>query len=367
MLDLLFTERFSPKNGVTESELWSVLVEKNLVAQKALPVSATSTPWYIQFMQSIAAWVASLFILAFTISFFSLFFDDLDTLFATLVGLLYSGVAIYIYRAAPKQLFLNQMALALSLCGLLSLGYGMTGWFVDDFGASWFLGFGAVLLLNWFLVEHYSHQYIMSFGMLACFIGLGYELHLLELMPVIISIMFVTLWLTHAKTAQHFARMSALGYMLGLWLVLIQLPLLASQTSLALQDDVRLIASWSNPLAVMVTLILAVVLIINICRSLSVSPSSKQGVIAIIAMVVLAISAIAMTGLLSAVLILIVGFYVGERRLFALGGIGILSFIAWYYYSLQATLLDKSIWLLALGLVLLLAKLLMAKILIAKY
>ncbi|MGM8892335.1 DUF4401 domain-containing protein, partial [Psychrobacter sp. 1Y1] len=88
-----------------------------------------------------------------------------------------------------------------------------------------------------------------------------------------------------------------------------------------------------------------------------------QGLISMLVMVLLAALSIPMVGLLSAVLILIVGFYVGERLIFSLGLLGIVSFVAWYYYSMQVTLLEKSIGLLALGVILLVAKLLLGKIL----
>ncbi|MGS0676739.1 DUF4401 domain-containing protein [Shewanella sp. 30m-9] len=373
MLDKLFAGRFVAQDVLAQGKLWAELNALGLIegklstnggsTQSDLPSLTPNSPWYIQLMQSLAAWVASLFILAFTISFFSLFFDDLDTTFATIIGLFYSGLAILVYRLSPSQLFLNQMALALSLCGLLSLGYGITGWFSDDFGLGWFLAFGSILMLNWLLVEHYSHQCVMSFGVLACVIGIGYELQLLELMPVIINLMFVGLWLTHANTGQHFARMSAMGYMLALWMVLIQLPLMIGHTSIALENAFPVLANWANALSVSTTLIITMALLINIFGSLSLSLNSKQGLISMLVMVLLAALSIPMVGLLSAVLILIVGFYVGERLIFSLGLLGIVSFVAWYYYSMQVTLLEKSIWLLALGVILLVAKLLLGKIL----
>lgn len=353
------------------NQLWTSLLNRKLTTQDDFPEIEDSSPWYIQLMQSVAAWVASLFILAFSISFFNLFFDDLDTGFATAVGGFYSVFALVIYRSiSDKQLFLNQMAFALSLCGLLSLGYGMTDWFSlvhnKEIGLAWYVTFGAILLLQWYLIEHTSHQYAMSFGIISCLIGASYELGLLELMPTLIMILFAGVWLNHSKTGKHFAAMGAFGYMLAIWLVLIQLPLLINQSDLFGRDEFPLVAEWANVLTVISTFMISVVLLSKILLPLSVSLTSKQGASISVAMLVFAGLSMVMTGLSASLLVLLIGFYVRERLITALGLMGILSFIAWYYYNLQLPLLDKSIWLAALGVLLLLAKLLLNKLQPAK-
>ncbi|GIU07748.1 MULTISPECIES: DUF4401 domain-containing protein [unclassified Shewanella] len=348
-------------------KLWSSLFKLNLTSQDEFPEEEDRSPWYIQFMQSVAAWIASLFILAFGISFFNLFLDDLDTGFAAVMGIFYTALALVIYRTlADKQVFLNQMAFALSLCGLLSLGYGMTDWFshinAEVFGLAWYLTFGGILLIQWYLIEHVSHQYVMSFGMIACLVGACYELGLLELVPSLIMILFAGVWLNHSKTAKHFAAMGALGYMLALWLVLIQLPLLISQSNFSNHGEFPHLAQWSNSLSVISTLIIALVLLSRILKPLSISITSKQGLSIIVALFALAGLSIVMTGLSASLLVLLIGFYIRERLIAVLGIVGMLSFIAWYYYNLQLPLLDKSIWLVALGLLLLFAKLVLNKL-----
>ncbi|ABZ77001.1 conserved hypothetical protein [Shewanella halifaxensis HAW-EB4] len=368
MLHKLFSNRGGSLDA-GEAKLWSEFVTQNLTRQDNMPETVQPSPWYIKLMQTFAAWVASLFILAFSISFFNLFFDDLDTGFATIVGIFYSGFGILLYRLrAAKSLFVNQMALALSLCGLLSLGYGMTGWFADslgeNIGLAWYLTFGGILLLNWFWIGHASHQYVMSFAMIACLVGAGYELSLLELMPTLIMLLFAIVWLNHGKSGRHLARLSALGHMLALWVILIQLPLLAnhstaSQSVLITGDNLPILATWTNVLSVVTTLIVLVILLVQILRSLPLSLSSKQAQISALAILLLAGLAIPMTGLSAAVLVIMLGFYVRERAVFFIGLTGLLSFIGWYYYSLQLPLLEKSLWLISLGALLILAKLLL--------
>jgi uncharacterized membrane protein len=60
-------------------------------------------------------------------------------------------------------------------------------------------------------------------------------------------------------------------------------------------------------------------------------------------------------GLASAMLVLLLGFAAGSRLLAALGILALLGFVGHYYYSLHATLLEKSGLLALTGLVLLAA------------
>lgn len=363
MFNVLSDNTQAAKEGI-----WKRLMTEGATSQNEIPGVLQLTPWYIQLMQTFAAWIASLFILAFSITFFGLFWDDLDTGFATAIGFFYGGFAVFLYRlSAGQTLFISQMAFALSLCGLLSLGYGMTDWFSDNLGTNlglaWYFTFGAILLINWFLIEQYSHQCVMSFGVTACLVGMGYELRLLELLPMLILLLFVGVWLNLGKTAKHFARMNALGLTLALWVVLIQLPLLASQSRLLDSSEFPVVAQWSHGLSVGITLLILAGLLVKIFRSLLLSVNSKTALICALGMLLLAGLSISMAGLASAAVLMVVGFYVKERAVFFLGVAGIFSFIGWYYYSLQLPLLEKSIWLISLGLLLISVRLLMAKVL----
>ncbi|MCL1137065.1 DUF4401 domain-containing protein [Shewanella pneumatophori] len=380
ILDKLFHGRFAENNKTAEAELWTLLVGKGLIKQDLtgakltegdsdnlpklpkLPEFDSKSPWYIQFMQSIGAWFASLFILGFTITFFGLLYDDLGTQFAFGIGIIYSLVAIGIYRSnSSSQLFANQMALSISLCGLLSLGYGLTGWFEPNHGIYWHFSFGLALLVHWLVIKHYSHQLMMSFGMLVCFAAMAYELGFLAYVAPLYCIFFCAIWLYEAKVGQYYSRLNALGYMIAVCLVLIQIPLLMQHGDFQHIVELPIIAPWSNVASVVTAFCIGAVAINHILGSIHISWRSRIGLFCLIGLVLSAALSLVMTGLITALLILLMGFYLGERLLFALGVLGILSFIGWYYYSLQLPLLDKSLWLVALGSMLLLAKVLMIK------
>ena len=68
-------------------------------------------------------------------------------------------------------------------------------------------------------------------------------------------------------------------------------------------------------------------------------------------------------GLMTGVMIVLLGFAASNRVLLGLGIIALLFFISSYYYLLQNTLLDKSITLLILGVILIIGRSIMTKLL----
>jgi len=82
---------------------------------------------------------------------------------------------------------------------------------------------------------------------------------------------------------------------------------------------------------------------------------SKTGRLILLAAVLLLFSALPVIGLSSALLVLLVGYARQNKLLMVLGGLSILGFVSWYYYSLNTTLLNKSLILMVMGVVMLLA------------
>ncbi len=70
---------------------------------------------------------------------------------------------------------------------------------------------------------------------------------------------------------------------------------------------------------------------------------------------VLALTTLKAPGLAPAVVVLLVGFAVGSRELAGLGVLALLAYLSRYYYALHATLLEKSLLMMAAGAALLLA------------
>jgi hypothetical protein len=81
---------------------------------------------------------------------------------------------------------------------------------------------------------------------------------------------------------------------------------------------------------------------ITLAREEGASPASRPGLAAAGAAILVGLLSVEMPGLASALLTLLLGFAAGNRILMALGIVGLFGFVSHYYYSLHATLLEKS-------------------------
>ena len=101
-------------------------------------------------------------------------------------------------------------------------------------------------------------------------------------------------------------------------------------------------------------LLFAVVLLL---RRERVALDSRSGRAALIGAALLGIASFKAPGIGPAATILVVGYANGNRVLAGLGVLAMLGYLSHYYYSLDATLLEKSIILACTGLALLVARL----------
>jgi hypothetical protein len=81
---------------------------------------------------------------------------------------------------------------------------------------------------------------------------------------------------------------------------------------------------------------------VSLAAAQGAAPASRTGLFAAAAAIVFGLLSLGAPGLASAMLILLLGFGAGSRLLVALGIAGLLGFLAHFYYSLHATLLEKS-------------------------
>lgn len=92
-------------------------------------------------------------------------------------------------------------------------------------------------------------------------------------------------------------------------------------------------------------------------------PSQIASILALVGVLIITFLSFQAQGLLTGAMIVLLGFSASNRVLLGLGIITLLYFISNYYYSLQNTLLDKSIILFILGIALLAGRFIMLKLL----
>jgi hypothetical protein len=111
---------------------------------------------------------------------------------------------------------------------------------------------------------------------------------------------------------------------------------------------------WLGRLASLAVLFGAVLMLL---RREGLPLASAQGRVGLAAALILGVASIKAPGVGPATAILIVGYANADRVLAGLGVLALLGYLSHYYYSLQATLLEKSALLAAAGIALLAARL----------
>jgi hypothetical protein len=86
----------------------------------ALPAVATDRPWFIVLLQGMAGWLAGIFLLIFL----ALVFKPDATSSIVLLGVILLGAAWGLYFADRNAVFLDQLALALSIAGQVAVTWG---------------------------------------------------------------------------------------------------------------------------------------------------------------------------------------------------------------------------------------------------
>ncbi len=97
--------------------------ERGLIAVEAPEPQGTGNdrPWFIALLQGAAGWLAGIFLLAFL----GLIFKPERTATLLVLGSLLLGAAWIIYNADREGMFLDQLALAISIAGQIAVAWGV--------------------------------------------------------------------------------------------------------------------------------------------------------------------------------------------------------------------------------------------------
>src|SRR4029453_1005045 len=170
--------------------LWQELGEVGLVAGECPALDADPSPWYVRTMVGVAGWIAAAFLLGFLG--LALTFIAQSGPAAITVGILLCGGAIAMLSMFPRQEFLAQFALAVSLAGQALVVTGLFQMFPGS-GAGVYVaiaGFEAALAL---IARHSVHRTWSAFAAaLALFLALQ-TWHAAALFPSFGALAFVAL------------------------------------------------------------------------------------------------------------------------------------------------------------------------------
>jgi len=285
------------------SERWQQLLDAGLVDGEAGGDAASATPWYIGALLGVAAWLAAMFLLVFL----GLLLEDLvrEPLGAIACGLVVTAISVAVLRRSLEHAFVSQLAIAFSLAGQALV---LAGLVIDGPGGTvrW-LGFAAFEAGLIVVVAHAAHRVVATLAAAAALLMAASALH--EIASLL------------ADRGPGARSPLALRW-------------IATATIASL-------SAWAGVLLV---------------EDATGEARSYAAAMAAAALAAFAIVALVVPGVAALAVMLLLAYAAGQRVVGGLATLGLLVALGHYYYRLDTTLLAKAAALLAIGLMLFVAR-----------
>lgn len=328
--------------AMSKNELWSLLQQSALVEGDLSEQNEKHSPWFVRAMLGVAGWLGALFLVGFVVTGMTLSTQETGAYWV--IGALTCGGAAALFHLNRKGDFASQFGLAVAIAGQILMLVGMERWISQSSTTVAFVVAIQQAIL-FFVMPNFVHRvWAAGTSALALCIAMGgLDLHAL-ILPLLTAGLAVA-WLREFELPRQNEMMRACGY--GITLA----ALLASYMNPGEFDWRR---DHSNPVgpeflqtlayagaALTATVMIGTALLL--LQREKVALTSGTGKAALALAVVLALASIQAPGLAPAALILLLGFANGNRVLAGLGVVALLGYLSYYYYSLHATLLEKSV------------------------
>lgn len=324
---------------MTAAALWTRLKADGLVEGEMPEPHDSASPWYVRAMLGTAGWIGALFLLGFVAAAFTFLMEDFTA--ALLVGAVCCGGAFALFRGFEGNDFAEQFGLAVSLTGQGLMIAGLAD--ILDWNALLYFSIAAMQVVLALLVPNFLHRLLATCGA-AVAIALAINAAALHgLSAPLLCLGLALVWLNPKVWAVRAKLWSPVGYGLVLALLLVEtLRLFGAGFLFEPARASRWIALHGpligRALAAAVLLFVAIALVVRE----GLSWKSPVALTAAAAALLLGLVSLTAPGLASALLILLLGFAAGNRMLAAVGIFSLLGFVTHFYYSLHATLLEKS-------------------------
>ena len=323
--------------------------------------SEKHTPWYLQLFIGFGGLIASLF---FT-GFLTLILAESNVLENTIgliiVGLILSALGFCLFNTASKHrnLFFEYSAFAISITGQVYVAAGLFFFAVELPLSVWlFLIIQSYLT---FIMPNVVYRLLSASVVLGMIVYLfnyyqlsELSLGILALLTIVTQLQLYPLLRRVPRQQQVYAKaiISAFAYASAIVLLGVSVYFIAAEYSGDFDnDDTAFVYNYylAQGLLTFPSLYAAYL----IFKRYSVNLLSKSGGLIICAIVVLGVISVYVSGLLATSLIIVIAMANSQRVLLGLGIFALVSYIFWYYYQLDTSLLVKSGSMLIIGIVML--------------
>ena len=301
------------------------------------------SPWYLQAIIGIAAWLAASSLMGFLT-----IINVLDSATSMMVsGSIFCIIAVGSRAIIRQSLFVDQLALALSLVGQVLL-IGGIGWATDSprIAAVALIGLELLLIV---LYANALHRFLSTMIIPAALLFLLFDLEMQEMVHILIAALAlgaVIIW----RNESYFAvqRTENLYRPLGYGLVISLLYVLILSVVATFDRELIKVHYWWISSISLLLILLA--LVYTILTRLDTAPNIIR--LIVIGTIIVFLTTLQAPGIVAAVLILVLGFQRGNGLLMGLATAFLALFLIIFYYNLELTLLTKSLMLMTTGLAL---------------
>lgn len=338
--------------------LWQTLQHEGMVGGDCPVLMEAESPWYVRAMLGVAGWIGSLFLLGFVGVGFT--FVMKSAVASLVVGAVVCGAAFALFKSSRGRDFITQFGLAISLAGQMLLVYGLAELF-ERHDALLYGSVSLIELLLTLVMPNFICRVTTSSVAAVAFAFALNSAGFYGFAPGVTAAGFALIWMLDVHWGRSSAVCRPFGYGLALSLLLYQSGMLWGRELWwpRSSEGANWLASHAPWLGKALVVAVVLVVVAVLLKRLKIVATSRAGTIALGgASLVMAVSFPA-PGIAAALLILIVGFANCNRILFGLGLAAFAGFLSNYYYTLGSTLLEKSMLLIALGAILLVARLLL--------
>ncbi|WP_426241972.1 DUF4401 domain-containing protein [Psychrobacter sp. TWP2-1-2] len=356
------------------------LIDGNMIDARTGETSAKATiannhsqndiPWFIQILFGLSGIVASLFLIAF-LSLLLFGIDGFDSVIALLItGLVLSAAGFVLFRNKQSRdnIFISSLALAISSAGQAYIAFALFDNNLSHPIDVWlFLIVQAVMTV---IMPNRIYRLLGSIMTLGLTVYLLNYYHLLEVSLGLLALITTGSNLSRYSLLQRipskwradvFDIIKAIGYASALILLCVSVYFIAAEHSHSLAsyygDTFRYNYYLAQGLLTLASLYAAYLIL----KRYDVKLLSAAGLFIGGAIVLLGIISIYVSGLLATSLIIVIAIANSQRVLLGLGVTALVSYVFWYYYQLDTSLLIKSLSMLIVGLTMLMGRWLLIK------
>lgn len=329
--------------------VWAKLAEAGWVRGEMPAAGEPPAPWYLRAMIGIAAWIAAAFVLSSVGALVYRVFDSATLSIVT--GSILCATAATMMHRSREGLFLRQFGLAIAIAGesLLALGLYTAVGLHRSLG---WLAIAAVQVVLVVVIRDPTHRIIAAFfAMSAAFLG-ALQFGTPALLPPIAAVAFAATALAADRSAAQHALLQPASTGIALALLLFApVAIILDDTSHRTMSALLANARWLQPMLLAATFAGVAAVLLHRARI-----DDKRIVVAA-ALAIVALIAVTwpVQGLLAALIVIVVAFAMGRPALTGLGLVTAAAMLGYYYFSLQTTLMTKSLSLMVAGVVLLVA------------